>query len=332
MKVALLLLGLCAFATCGETDGILVSNDVTKVIFYYYPSATASKVAINFNDTDSLLNSGFKKGTKTIVLIDGFLSTSNAPMDLCLTQSLQVSGYNIIDVDWGALSGGTSGITDFSAPLAILLYPFVLPNVVPVGQRVASFLEFLRVHGEVDQTKVYIIGHSLGVHVAGAAGDYSRTTIGRLIGRITGLDPAGPIYYPNLYPPSMIKPVDASFVDLYHTNAGQMGDSRTGMGQLDVYINGGTCQPGCELLDLESPSVPGYCSHSYSWKFFNASLYRDNLYACPCSDALLGSCFCNPSGSSCGDTPTCPGGIQIGWGADPLMHGNFHATIRDTFQ
>lgn len=63
------------------------------------------------------------------------------------------------------MSGGKSLITDWSAPLALAMYPLVLLNVVPAGQRVAEFLEFLRVNKGIDQSQVHIIGHSLGAHV-----------------------------------------------------------------------------------------------------------------------------------------------------------------------
>lgn len=63
------------------------------------------------------------------------------------------------------MSGGVSEITDLSAPLALAMYPLVLLNVPPAGQRVADFLEFLRVNKNIDQSQVHIIGHSMGAHI-----------------------------------------------------------------------------------------------------------------------------------------------------------------------
>ena len=66
----------------------------------------------------------------------------------------------------------------------------------------------------------HIIGHSLGAHIAGYAGEklisMSRET-GKL-GRITALDPAQPLFQNT---PEFVRldPGDAEFVDVIHTDA-----------------------------------------------------------------------------------------------------------------
>lgn len=42
---------------------------------------------------------------------------------------------------------------------------------------------------------------------------------------------------------------DAAFVDIYHTNRGTLGDSDHQTGDINVYVNGGASQPGCEEAD-----------------------------------------------------------------------------------
>ena len=59
----------------------------------------------------------------------------------------------------------------------------------------------------------HIIGHSLGSHVAGYAGERLKG-----LGRITGLDPAGP-YYEWMPPEVRLDPTDAEFVDAIHSDA-----------------------------------------------------------------------------------------------------------------
>lgn len=65
----------------------------------------------------------------------------------------------------------------------------------------------------LDLSQVHLIGHSLGAQVAGYAG---RKLEGK-VGRITGLDPAGPMFE-HLPPSVRLDPTDAQFVDVIHTN------------------------------------------------------------------------------------------------------------------
>lgn len=60
---------------------------------------------------------------------------------------------------------------------------------------------------------MHILGHSLGSHVAGYAGERLKR-----LGRITGLDPAGP-YYEFMPPEVRLDPTDAIFVDAIHSDA-----------------------------------------------------------------------------------------------------------------
>lgn len=91
---------------------------------------------------------------------------------------------------------------------------------------------------------VHIIGHSLGAHIAGNAARY----FGGNIGRVTGLDPAGPLFLPTAR--DAIWPMDAQFVDIIHTCVGILGETEP-RGHVDIYPNFGVpSQPGCSSLDL----------------------------------------------------------------------------------
>lgn len=93
---------------------------------------------------------------------------------------------------------------------------------------------------------VHILGHSLGAHIAGFAG----AKVAGAIGRITGMDPAGPLYEFPLLRESRgrLDPTDAVFVDIIHTCAGAAGFVEA-IGHVDFYPNGGTFnQPGCPVL------------------------------------------------------------------------------------
>ncbi|MPC37032.1 Pancreatic lipase-related protein 3 [Portunus trituberculatus] len=70
------------------------------------------------------------------------------------------------------------------------------------------------------------------------------------LGRITGLDPAEPLF--EFMPPSVrLDPSDALLVDVIHTDAGRFSFGggyglEQAVGHLDFYPNGGVNQPGCQ--------------------------------------------------------------------------------------
>lgn len=67
-------------------------------------------------------------------------------------------------------------------------------------------------HFGVDPGMVHLMGHSLGAHTVGYAGEGIEG-----LGRITGLDPAEP-YFQYMPPHVRLDPTDAKFVDAIHTD------------------------------------------------------------------------------------------------------------------
>lgn len=92
---------------------------------------------------------------------------------------------------------------------------------------------------------IHIIGHSLGAQVAGFIGQTTFNRTGQKIHRITGLDPAGPVFVSR--PPSRrLSADDADIVVVVHTDGGAFG-YYLACGTIDFYVNGGIpIQPGCD--------------------------------------------------------------------------------------
>ncbi|NWY03839.1 LIPR3 protein, partial [Nothoprocta ornata] len=141
---------------------------------------------------------------------------------------------NCIAVDWKEGAKGT--------------YASAVNNLRVIGAEIAYFIKTLQQIYRYSPSQIHLIGHSLGAHTAGEAG---RRTQG--IGRITGLDPAGP-FFEGTPPEVRLDPTDASFVDVIHSNAPQFpatgkwfGMANT-TGHLDFYPNGGNAMPGCNDL------------------------------------------------------------------------------------
>lgn len=128
-----------------------------------------------------------------------------------------------------------------------------LPNYVRaaantrlVGKQLSMVLKGLKENKNLDLTRTHIIGFSLGAHVAGFAGS-------DLLGlhRITGLDPAGPLFE-SQHPKARLDSTDAEFVDVIHSNGenlilGGLGSFQP-MGHVDFYPNGGRVQSGCSNI------------------------------------------------------------------------------------
>lgn len=150
--------------------------------------------------------------------------------------------YNFIVVDWGLLSGNVhfdNLIEQFE------IYKTVVSTNIPiVANRTAEFIKFLG----VDPSTVHLVGHSLGAHVSGNTGrNYQSLTNGKKLARITGLDPAGPLFLLPRFPFPKIHRGNADFVDVIHTCMGELGDVAMD-GDVDFFPNGGVNQPGCDFL------------------------------------------------------------------------------------
>ncbi|XP_023955086.2 pancreatic triacylglycerol lipase-like [Bicyclus anynana] len=142
-----------------------------------------------------------------------------------------------------------------------------------IGTRLGQVLAATLSNGQ-DPSLIHIIGNSLGGHIAGFAGKAFTSITGKLIGRISGLDPAGPCFS-HVHPDLRLKHTDAAYVDVIHTNAGIFG-IRDALGHKDFYPNRGTMQPNCMLQS---------CSHTRSWLLYGESVMFPRAFpAVRCKD------------------------------------------------
>lgn len=81
------------------------------------------------------------------------------------------------------------------------------------------------------------LGHSLGAHIVGSAGQYIRRKTGRMLPRITGLDPANPCFHSLVRTDEGLSTEAAEFVDVIHSNIGVLG-KKSPTGHVDFYPNG----------------------------------------------------------------------------------------------
>ncbi|XP_017262832.1 lipoprotein lipase [Kryptolebias marmoratus] len=175
-------------------------------------------------------------------------------------------------------------------------YPTSAAYTKLVGRDVAKFVSWLQKELQLPWERIHLLGYSLGAHVAGIAGDLTD----HKISRITGLDPAGPTFE-HADEQSTLSRGDAQFVDVLHTNTRGSPDRSIGIqrpvGHIDIYPNGGTFQPGCDiqntLLGIASAGIKGLqnmdqlvkCSHERSIHLFIDSLlnYQQQSMAYRCN-------------------------------------------------
>ncbi|XP_011306822.1 pancreatic triacylglycerol lipase isoform X3 [Fopius arisanus] len=311
----------------------------TRFILYTNENPTEGQVLIVAKDK-SIKRSNFDPKRKTKFIIHGFIDTplSNWVKEM-RNELLKHGDYNVIVVDW---AGGS-----------LPLYTQATANTRLVGLEIAYLVKHLQTNYGLDTSDVHLIGHSLGAHTAGYAGE----KLEGQIGRITGLDPAEP-YFQGMPSHLRLDWTDAQLVDVIHTDGKSiffLGLPGYGMsqpcGHLDFYPNNGKEQPGCTDLSETTPSLPltliregleeasrvlVACNHVRAIKLFIESINSKCQYvAHECTDYarfLRGECFSCKSNSSlsCGimgyhadSSPALVKRISMGQDASALLGSKF---------
>ncbi|XP_037527510.1 pancreatic lipase-related protein 2-like isoform X1 [Rhipicephalus sanguineus] len=240
---------------------------------------------VGFSDMASMID----PGQKLYIIVHGFLSSAKTEwMQDMKNEILDKENASVVLVDW---SKGCGSVLGYSTAAA---------NTRTVARTLALLVKTLADAGAVALEHVHYIGHSLGAQTGGFFGKDVKQLTGGLVGRITGLDPAGPLF--EAYGIHLTAD-DADFVDVLHTSVGSgwtdVVQGRLGMrkscGHVDFYPNGGKQQPGCWKFSS--------CSHSKATEFYADSVRYCNFPTRSCKsydDFLAGTCA-----SSCADGRTC---------------------------
>lgn len=261
---------------------------------------------LDAEDEKSLLSSPLNPNTTTRFIVHGFIDNRyyTSWQDNLKDELLLGNKGNVILVDWRCGN--------------IYSYFRAATNTRVVGAEIAYLIMKLEKTVGLKRSDVHIIGHSLGAHAAGYAGE-------RLpgLGRITGLDPAEFLF--QYLPPSVrLDETDALFVDVIHTDTEDILflkgilfslGMKQPIGHVDFYPNDGKRQPGCSRNLIKTINFKGLsdtirylvsCSHQRAIDIFHHSINHNSCvhvgYECP-SWTLFeeGKCSnCGPDGSKCG--------------------------------
>lgn len=114
------------------------------------------------------------------------------------------------------------------------------------GRIIAEFLIDLNLKSKLPFDKMELVGHSLGAQVCGYIGRIVHNKTGYKLERITGLDPAGPLFSDYVLSTENVGKGDADLVVTIHTDQGFYGSSKVDS-DIAFFPNGGVPpQPGCD--------------------------------------------------------------------------------------
>ena len=131
-----------------------------------------------------------------------------------------------------------------------------------LGPSLANFTISLTEMADTSFDQIYLIGHSLGAHIAGSAGQYIQPQ--QRYNTIFALDAAG-LLFNGKTPDKRVDSTDAHYVESITTSMGSFGYSGE-IGHASFFPNYGQSQPHC------SRSTNAMCNHLAAVKFFAESI------------------------------------------------------------
>ncbi|CAK9814362.1 Pancreatic triacylglycerol lipase (Fragment) [Anthophora quadrimaculata] len=253
-----------------------------RIFFLLYTRETANTPEqLRLDDVETLEKSHFDPKKETKFITHGWINSPNSQACTLIVEAFMQHGdYNIIVIDWSTIS--------------VMPYLWASERVVMVSQYTSTMIDFLVSQG-MDPSKLTIVGHSLGAHVAGLSSHYAKAKANYVV----ALDPAMPNFL-LAGPGNRVSTEDAKFVQVIHTNGGVLGYVKA-IGHVDFYPNGGRLQAGC-VVDMA-----GSCSHLRSVQYFAESINsKVGFIAKSCKSYIAythGDCDSNASGLMGGVTP-----------------------------
>lgn len=260
-----------------QHDSMNSQNEILSTMkIYYLNDDEVTSFPIN-NSYKALIKPRMFDITKqTKIIIHGYKDNAQSSVPLNLAKAYhEKKMFNVLLVD--------------SEEMMNKNYLLSVHNSRLIGKRLANLLANLEDFGAF-ASDFHLLGISLGAHIAGWTGKYFQRYKKTKLGRITGLDPAGPCFS-SAYPEQRLDKTDAEYVDIIHTNKLVQGITEA-LGHVDFFVNGGgPMQPGCFLpscshlraVNLYSESVATPKSiigvKCKSWKQFESNACEDKEFA-----------------------------------------------------
>jgi pancreatic triacylglycerol lipase len=259
-------------ATKMFTEGPEEKYNITAetINFYFKSSSNPNGIGpVDLSNADEVTSAGFSASKDTAFVVHGWQNDHTSEVCTLVPKAFtDTKDINVFVVDWSSVAKG--------------LYISAYKAVPDIGKLLATNIQYLISNNGLDLSRTAIIGHSLGAHVSGIAGQ----TLGSQAGYIIGLDPALPCFSYNDID-GRLDTTDAKYVEIIHTCAGMLGFD-VDIGHADYYPNGGSNQPGCSAMD-----VTGSCSHGRSYMYYAESIVSSGFVSKQCNsykDFQNGNC------------------------------------------
>ncbi|XP_030377233.1 phospholipase A1 2 [Scaptodrosophila lebanonensis] len=212
---------------------------------------------LDFTQVRKWRHSDFNASLPTRLIVHGWMSQSLGSFNRDVKNAyLKRGDYNVIVADWSASSANVN-------------YFSVVKLIEEFGAQLAQFTRELHRRFDAKYDDMYVIGHSLGAQIAGAAGKRLKP---EQYNTIFALDPAGPKFRQK-GAEFRIDPTDAKYVESMHTS-GNFGFLRP-TGHATFYPNYGLYQRNCYYLG---------CSHIRSYQMFVESINSPaGFWGTPCT-------------------------------------------------
>lgn len=243
-------------------------EEPTITLFNELTDATGLKALLisrkrNFRFDDSIISD-----TPSYVTIHGFTTGHENDWAFELKDTiLATHKANVFIVEWS-----TNVIADEQSVTNDVKNAHVL------AEHIANFFNRRNLRA-LDFANMHFIGHSIGARAA----DLAIMRIIPTVGYLTALDPYEtivtyltekdmPFNRAYLTIKTLKELSSAKFTTVIHTDSGNLGISRN-CGAVDIYLNGGFEQPGCEnanLIDETGLILKSNCNHNFAAKFFKS--------------------------------------------------------------
>ncbi|XP_053612459.1 lipase member H-B-like isoform X2 [Plodia interpunctella] len=236
------------------------NDDIAKLRFYQ--RSLDEFIELPLDKAQEIVSmSWYDSGKTTVIFAHGFSGFPNGTAVTVVVNTFLKDGrYNVALLNWQKLAAPV-----LPGGIANSYLNWAFPNSKKLGVDFAETLVNLSAAG-INLNKTHLVGHSLGAHIFGIAGN-TLMDKGILLPWITGLDPAT-VGFENKPPAARLNPKSANFVSVIHSDPSKYGYKKS-LGTVDFWPNyslGTVTQPGCDKKNYPTFSPDDLCNHNRCWE------------------------------------------------------------------